>query len=231
MYRIAICDDDPVLVKIIWALIPEGYEVEVFSSGIDLLEANTKERYDLFFMDISMPEISGFEVAERLKYNENTQLLIFVTGHDSLVYDSFQWRPFDFVRKSNLRDDFEKAFKRAIKLLNQNNRCCSIIADEKNYDFVVQKALYVEVLGHIVTIHMEDTRGNIMLRTTMKKILPQLEKFGFVQTHKSFAVNIVRVARMEDEVLLDNGEKIPLSRNYKKEFKEKYLKYLRLYSE
>lgn len=101
--KIYICDDEPKILSDISAkirsLLTEA-DISEFTGGNALLEAICENSCDILLLDIDMPEISGLDIASRLTDPANKPLLVFVTSHDELVYDSLQFHPFGFVRKS-----------------------------------------------------------------------------------------------------------------------------------
>ena len=84
-----LCDDEQKirdeLIQQISVYLPEA-EITDFSSGKDLLDGLSVEGCDILLLDIDMPGLSGMEVAARLLGLSRKPLLVFVTGHDELVY-------------------------------------------------------------------------------------------------------------------------------------------------
>lgn len=111
MIRAAICDDDPTILDYLHEHISkefrrQGAEIQIdkFTSGQDFLNAHKAESFNAIFLDIDMPEISGFDIAEKI--NEiGEPLIIFVTSHDELVFSSIKFRPFRFIRKTYLNNE------------------------------------------------------------------------------------------------------------------------------
>ena len=78
---------------------------------IDLYKEYTRQinkSYDLYMIDIQLNHISGFEVAEEIKLAAPQAIIVFCSSHNNLVYDSFHYEPFYFVRKDHLQNDIEK---------------------------------------------------------------------------------------------------------------------------
>ena len=105
--RIAMCDDEPIILDELQKFCTACYERAGISPTwlvssdpncfIDELEAFEPE---LILLDIDMPRLTGFDIAGELLQRNNRALLIFITNQESLVYETFQYKPFDFVRKS-----------------------------------------------------------------------------------------------------------------------------------
>ena len=108
MPTVFICDDESRILSDITEKVKSelaGAEISMFSNGVKLLERLSEARCDILLIDIDMPEFNGLEIAERLGALSEKPLLIFVTSHDELVYDSLQFHPFGFVRKGYLEKE------------------------------------------------------------------------------------------------------------------------------
>ena len=118
--RIAMCDDEPIILDELQKFCTACYERAGISPTwlvssdpncfIDELEAFEPE---LILLDIDMPRLTGFDIAGELLQRNNRALLIFITNQESLVYETFQYKPFDFVRKSRYHEDLERVLLRA----------------------------------------------------------------------------------------------------------------------
>lgn len=108
MIRIAVCDDNQILLKclskrIFIKMTSFGFEarVETYSNAASFLEAQRRVSFDVAFLDIVMPDINGFEAARQLGSNGDKTLIIFITTESQLVFDSFDFDPFYFIPKDN----------------------------------------------------------------------------------------------------------------------------------
>ena len=105
--RIAVCDDNTVLLpklkEIIYdsfSVYTDEFEILIYSSGTLLLNAHKQEPFQIIFLDIDMPKISGFDVAKTLRDDFSNCFIIFITSHSELVYESMDFQPFHFIRKN-----------------------------------------------------------------------------------------------------------------------------------
>ena len=120
-----ICDDEvPVLRELAEKIGKCMTEEEVlcFSSGDELLEQLNRSVCDILFLDIDMPGISGMDIAGKLNGERGVPLLVFVTSHDELVYESFQYHPFAFIRKGYFDQEIEKVARDAREYLESLDR-------------------------------------------------------------------------------------------------------------
>ena len=112
--KLYLCDDElkirEEISEVVSNALPEA-EVCCFSDGKSLLKQLNREPCDILLLDIDMPELSGMDVAEQLVKLSQKPLLIFVTNHDELVYESFRYHPFGFVRKQFLDKELDKVLK------------------------------------------------------------------------------------------------------------------------
>ena len=124
--QIVICDDEQKMISNISEVVKDTVslcDISCFSSGKDLVESLENERYDLLLLDIDMTGITGLDIAKSIANSDPKPLIIFVTGHDELVYDSLQFHPFGFVRKSYMDSELVKVLKDAIsEMRKKENR-------------------------------------------------------------------------------------------------------------
>lgn len=83
--KILIVDDEPIIIELLSQELSKMYQIYVASSGKRALELSQTELPDLILLDISMPDMDGFEICRKLKRLSATMNIpiIFVTGHDS----------------------------------------------------------------------------------------------------------------------------------------------------
>lgn len=98
--KIGVCDDEEKIRGIIAGKVKEALpadDVICFSSGEEVLKSN--DRLDILLLDIKMPGMSGMETAEKLRLKDKNVVLIFITGEEQYVYDSFDVEAFHFLVK------------------------------------------------------------------------------------------------------------------------------------
>ena len=98
--RIAICDDEKIFrdqIKKYILEVSSDSSIDEYTCGDDL--AGSESNYDIIFLDIEMPGISGIETAEKLRENGSDADIIFLTSHVEFVYEAFKVRAFRFLQK------------------------------------------------------------------------------------------------------------------------------------
>ncbi len=107
--NIAFCDDDKAtlenLIKLTKDIIAkyDNYNFEfnffAYTSPLELLEAHSKNPFDVVFLDIDMPEINGLNSGDKL-YTQNESIIIFyVTNYTEFIGESIKHRVYRFIKK------------------------------------------------------------------------------------------------------------------------------------
>ena len=228
MQTIFICDDEPKILSdissIVNSTLPEA-EVSEFSSGNALLEAIAKNTCDILLLDIDMPEISGLDIAARLTALANKPLLVFVTSHDELVYDSFQFHPFGFVRKSYMDKELPRILADCVNELHSRDKHFCFHTASADVKLPLDEILYFEADGNYLKLFAKG--GEYRFRDTLSAVENSLSGSGFVRIHKGFLVNQAAVRTLAyDEAELIGGAKIPIGRSYSESAKKQLMRYM-----
>lgn len=159
--KIAICDDDKFFTENIKKKVSEfldkkncEYDISVFTNGIELYEYFIQNNVDIVLLDIDMPKNDGFFIAEKMMDIRENSTIIFVTSKNDLVYQSFVYRPFWFVRKSHLYelDDALTAFLNRIQS-NMLDQVFTLKTEYGTVDIDPLTVCYLEASKHYVIIH------------------------------------------------------------------------------
>lgn len=228
MQTIFICDDEPKILSdissIVRSTLPEA-EVSEFSSGNALLEAVTKNTCDILLLDIDMPEISGLDIAARLTALSDKPLLVFVTSHDELVYDSFQFHPFGFVRKSYMDKELPRILADCVTELNSREKHFCFHTASADVKLQLDEILYFEADGNYLKLFAKG--HEYCFRDTLSAVENTLSGSGFIRIHKGFLVNQSAVRMLAyDEAELTDGTRIPIGRSYAETAKKQLMRYM-----
>lgn len=229
--KIAVCDDDVQILEDMAAevrrLIPCD-NVATFTDGMTLLKSLSSGEWDLLLLDIDMPGPDGLEIAARLGEGDcrSAPLLVFVTSHDELVYDSLRFHPFGFIRKSHFREEIGGLLQDCEKALQEKDRCFTFKSGAENIRIRLAEILYFESDGNYLRLvtHGKEYR----FRDTVGAVESALAAQGFIRLHRGFLVNqkAVRVLGPEEAQLV-SGEKLPIGRSYSEAARKRLLEYMR----
>lgn len=228
MIKFAVCDDEAFMCEDIVARI-SAYakerklpcQVRCFNSGRELLES--KEQFDILFLDIQMENPDGMETAKLLREQGFRGLLIFMTVLKERVFEAFEVQAFDYLIKPLDESRFRRAVGRAVEFA-ENEAGKSIILQSGNACQVMlfSQIVYCEVMGRKVYFHMQNGEVDCYY-SRLDDLEKQLDS-RFYRCHRSYLVNLDYVCghRAGFVMLLDNGD-IPLSRLREQEFTQALL--------
>lgn len=235
MIRAAICDDETAVLDHLYEHISKEFkqqgadiQIDKFTFGNDFLNSHKTEPFDVVFLDIDMPEISGFDIAEEVNAAEEA-LIVFVTSHDDMVYSSIKFRPFRFIRKTYLENELPETIISVIGEISKRRSGKKYAFQTKSGETYIDlnSVEYIEIYGHNILVHVKDSEPP-ECHGSLSALETELESYDFVRVHKSFLVNCKYIYSIERNlIVLDNGTEIPLSRYKAEAVKIKYKKYLR----
>lgn len=226
--RIFICDDERRMLQMIAEKVSEHLpecDIRVFSSGSDLLQCLQTIGCDILLLDIDMPDITGLEIAGKLSLLEKRPLLLFVTSHDELVYDSFQYHPFAFIRKSCLDKEIKAVLDDCVRELQHRERHFCFRWEGKRVCLLLSELFYFEAEGNYLKVFSKT--GQYRFRSTITSMENTLAGCGFIRIHKGFLINQAAVRLFNaKEVELFDGTLLPIGKSYAKTAEEQFLRYL-----
>ncbi len=234
MITVSICDDDKEFLKKLSGKVKQylnsyGTECEIKTYTDDTIIVEKIAETDIVFLDIDMPKINGFEIAEGI-YKGDRPLIIFVTMHDELVYSSIKFRPFRFIRKTHIDEELSEAVGSGVKLITNQSAVQKLTVPTGDSETAVNinNITYLEVLGHDVLIHLADGKQPMKSYGTLLSFEDQLADRGFIRAHKSFLVNLKYIYSIDSkDIILDDKTVIPMSRYKAESVKKKWGEYLR----
>lgn len=227
--KIYLCDDeDKILEDLkqkVYEIIPDSI-IDTYNSGRDLIKALENEVCDILLLDIDMPEITGMDVARWLSNSSKRPLLIFVTSHDELVYESFQYHPFGFVRKGFLELEIKKILEDCTKAIESDKRYFNFRSEGKDFRLLLSDIRYFEAEGNYLKLH---TKGEeYRFRSTVTAIENSFSNQGFIRIHKGFLVNQSAVKMISsDETQLLDGDVLPMGKTYAEDARKSFMRYMR----
>ena len=236
MYHIVICDDEKEILDDILRKVRNCFDENDISArytGFDdprkLMECIQNEKIDVLFLDIDMPYHNGMDIAGYINENGLKTILIFITSHDALVYQTFAYRPFGFIRKTHIDQEIDELVKRVNRELLENKQELVFRKGQDLIRVLIRDIIYIEAEKNYLMIRTCDEM--IRIRETMTNVLNELQGKGFIRCHKGYLVNADRIEKLiSSEVLLRAGDEsiaLPVGRSYEKEVRKKILEMLR----
>lgn len=177
--------------------------------------------YDAIFLDIEMPEISGFEFAEKINKEYNTKI-IFMTNHRNLVLSTFDYQPFQFIQK----DNFDKSATHALEFLYNHLFDKSLKVYKNGYkDYINQnQIMYINIHDSIVSIYSFDN-GVYKSWESLTSIYKHLNTNIFAKISQSTIVNMEYIKEIDPsftQLILKNNIIFKITEKNRSSFKKIY---------
>ena len=217
-----IVDDDIVSIKHLEIMISKNPYLNYlghYTSGKDVIKALDDLVVDLIFLDVEMPEMSGFEVLQHLS---DTPSIIFISSKNEYAVDAFSSLASDYLVKPIQPERFNSS----IKSLAEKKKIIDEISTIYDSFFVKDKNRLVQVFVNDI-IYIEAINDYVQLLTDSKKYMflaslksfeKKLPKINFKRVHRSFIVNKYKIIEVDEYVISVKDKNIPISRNNKAEF-------------
>jgi two-component system, LytTR family, response regulator len=247
MIRVIVAEDEPLARSRIVRMLKSDSQIQIVAecvAGLDTLEAIRKNRPDLIFLDVQMPELNGFEVLEALEEHEIPHV-IFVTAFEQYALRAFEIYALDYLLKPfnesrllkaltraknelerrkegeihqklvTLLEEFRKRPKQITRILiKENSRAWFLKVQE--IDWIEAEAKYVRI---------RSGKKAHLVRKSLVQLQSDLDPKMFVRIHRSTIVNLDRIREIqtlsngEAKVRLMDGTQLTVSRSCRKNLK------------
>lgn len=235
--RIACCDDEKQQLELYKTMFTNiemrqdiKLNVEYFLSGNFMLERFQSEKnpFDLVYLDMDMDEKSGLDLAKEIRQNYHSDcLILFLTNYPKYMQNSFDVRAFQYMIKPVQFDEFERKFNAARKYLEKDDKNRVVLKiDEDNVVFFTNEIYYIEKekSSKQFLVYLEDKC--VVAKGGLSAIENQLLEQHFMRTHRSYLVNMKHIRRIQkNDLVLSNGNLVPISRRKEKELKQQFMRY------
>ena len=214
-------DDEPKALEVIERYCRKTSLVDLratFRESVKAIEFLNREKVDLIFLDINMPDISGMQLVQTLSPRP---MIIFTTAYSHYAVESYDLNALDYLLKPITFERFLAAINKAgggtlsskNGLSNEDEPTVFIKSGPQTYQVKVGEILYLEKDGNYITVHLKDR--NILIRENMGDIFDLVPAADFLRVHKSYVVAIKHITMIEVHQLVINGEKIPIGSTYR----------------
>lgn len=233
MLRIAVCDDEAFycedLIRSITYSIHDEASVYGFDSGIDLIKAQKETPFDIAFLDIEMPGLSGIKTAAQLKSISRDLIVIFVSNHQQYVFDAFSVEAFRYLLKPVSQKKLQSELFLALEKYRSLHAVYTLQGRIQTA-LPIKDILYLEIRGHVLLIHLW-AQKTLYCKGKLNDEERRLTSHGFIRCHKSYLVNpkyIREIAKLS--IRLQNGEDVPISKKKRPEVMKRFQEFLARYA-
>ena len=213
------------------------FEVYEFDSAGAYLAARHRG-FDILYLDIDMPDMTGMELAEKIRETDGEVILIFCTNLQQFALNGYSVSALGFLVKPVQWYSFRLYLDRAVKVLGRRAGRAEdpegkrIVVKDGSVSKILNPAdiRYVEVRQHYLLYNIRDpqTGQNTVIKTrgTMQDAAGALSPWGFVRCSSSFLVNLSCITAVSRMNIYIGQETLPIGRTYKDSFTRGFSKFL-----
>jgi DNA-binding LytR/AlgR family response regulator len=223
-------DDEPLALQLVTGYIEKTPGLELvgkFDNPMDAVEFMAREKVDLIFVDIQMPDLSGIEFTRSMVRGPK---VIFTTAYEKYALEGFRLDVVDYLLKPFSYEEFFRAVQKVQNLIRLEGSALNQV--ESNAEFLFLKSdykikrinfndiLYIEGLKDYVKVYTQNDPKPVLSLTSLKNLESKLPESKFMRVHRSFIVNLDRIATIERSRIVFGKAYIPVSDQYKDKFQE-----------
>lgn len=240
MLKIALCDDDTIQIELLQELLaeyntvsPHKVEVASFFAGSDLLRSIRQNgRFDIYILDVMMPDMDGLALARRLRENDDSGKIVFLSSATSFVFKAFAVSASGYLIKPiNPNELYEMINTLREKIEKETPSFVQIIAETGLRRIEVKDILYVDTIERAPVYHLKD--GSEIIgkpkRCKFQELVADLiNGYPFVLASVGVAVNLENVDtvnKYNNEIMMKNGQALLCSRTMKDNFVKRLEEY------
>lgn len=224
-----IIDDEATARTIIAQLcsqVPSLNVVEEFPNAIQAIKYLNQNDIDLIFLDIHMPDFTGFDFIQTLK---NPPKIILTTSDPQFAIEAFEYDCIvDYLVKPIALPRFKKAIQKAENTVSKTVESINSESEETTsgndlYVNIDRRLIKIDIPSIYLVeakgdyIHVKTETQNYTVHSTLKKIEEKLPDSLFLKIHRSYIINVQKIIDIEDNSVLIKKDVIPVSRSNRPE--------------
>lgn len=237
-------DDEPLARDELSYLLKRSKQVEIAGEA-DSVEAALEKMVDLdidvIFLDIQLADESGIEIANRMNQLEYPPLIVFATAYDEYALKAFELNAADYILKPFDEKRVQQTIEKLYKLAGNTKQRISLPSRQRSYPNERAEKLAISVDEKIVLVNINEIlyvatqEGKTMIATEKQKYWVsdslvtferKLHHTPIIRVHRAYLVSIDAIVEIEPwfnstyNLIMKDGEKVPVSRTYTKDLKQ-----------
>jgi DNA-binding LytR/AlgR family response regulator len=213
--RCLVVDDEPLAADVVINYLQrlDIHSITRCGNGIDAFRHLQKETFDLLFLDIEMPQLSGFDLIKSLV---KRPLIVITTAYRDFAVEGFESEVLDYLVKPFSFTRFLQTMEKALRTISG----IDAPADEKGFIFLkadrqwirtdLSTILYIESLKDYIRV--VTTTGEYLCHQSLSDITATLPPDKFLRVHRSYTVALDKAEKIHQHSILIKGRTIPISR-------------------
>lgn len=232
----AIVDDEPLALELLRSYVDKTPFLELigtYSSAVEAMNVIKSEAIDILFLDIQMPELNGMEFSHLVSPVSPETKIVFTTAFSQYAIDAYRVNALDYLLKPISYPDFLSAANKALSWFettalrakqetialqggpSRELDCIFVKSDYKLIRIILDDVLYFEGLKDYVKIYVESEKKPILSLASMHVLESALPSPKFLRIHRSYIVNMNKVAVLERGQIIFGDKYLPISSSYK----------------
>ena len=227
-----IVDDEPLAIDVIENYLGrlDAHNITRCENAVEAFQALQNKVFDVVFLDIEMPLLSGIEFLKSVK---EPPLIIITTAYRDYAVEGFELEVVDYLVKPVSFPRWMKAMEKVVKL------CQPVAKKEENQKVAASDYLFLKVDRKFVKVlvndilYIESLKDYVRVKTpsqalisyqSLTEITDKLPSERFVRVHRSYTIAIDKVSMIDGNCVEVDGKLIPISREHRQEVMEKIYK-------
>lgn len=228
--QIAICDDEKKFLDVLKGMITSCYSevdkltISEYGSGEELLQEFEPYKFDVMILDIEMKELTGLDVAKIVRETDKAVIIAFLTSHQEFAIDGYEVSAFRYMLKSQSESMFKRQLESIYEEYHQSHITFPVQVNGV-LNLMINDIMYFEVFGRTIVLHTKG--GKYQYNGRLAEIEKDERLVCFIKPHKSYYVNMANIQKLEAaNIIMKNGDNVPLSRNFRQTVTDKYISFL-----
>lgn len=236
MFRVAIVDDNPDFLEEGKKITKEFFrehrlkcEIKTYERAAPVIETIKESQYfDIFLIDIEMPEMDGMELARQIRQMYDSPYIIFVTSHIEYSIKGYEYGVWRYIIKEEMDKNLPQAYESLIMQAKKKERFYIIKNPKNTFKLMYKDIYYVYKDGkNAVFVTKDDMWSD---RKSLERVMKMLNDPMFIRCERGNIINIRHIMSMKDNVLvMRNGEELPVSVKSRKRVRDDITRYWRDY--
>lgn len=217
MLNISICDDSKTDLNFLSDLLKKwskqreiSIKTEIFNSAESFLFHYAEDKTcDILLLDIEMGEMDGVTMAKKLRHENDTVQIIFITGYSEYIAEGYEVSALNYLMKPLNPEKLFTVLDRACEKLKQNEKQLNLTLSGEMVRVPLHEIKFIDVQGNYVTVHAKENY-------TVKRTLSEFEAYlddRFFRAGRSQIINVTFISRVtKKDIYLSDGTALPLPR-------------------
>lgn len=227
--KCVIIDDEPLAIRVIEDHLKNFDHIEVVATYTNPLKAFgllEKEKIDVIFLDINMPQLSGFDFIENLNHKPS---IVITTAYREYAVKSYELNVLDYLVKPIPLNRFLITMNKVYQKVYSGHAPSDLSIQQEQHIFLkvskklikvnLNDILYIESLKDYIKVIT--TLGDFVVHKSLTAITEELPPSNFIRVHRSYAISINKIKAVEGNLIEIANRRIPIGRNYVKVARER----------